>query len=187
MRSSIHRVVRVVAASGLLAAALPAVGLADASRSSESSTSRGSSGAPGASSRSGASTGARGSVGWRWTSAGWSRSGVPGLRSFGPRAPRPPGAEGPSEGPRPWQPTTIPGEPARLVLAVDPPGASVYLDGDWMGRCADFVDPAAPLEVPPGSHELVFGHPDRRARFLRLELEPEEERRLEIRLEPENR
>lgn len=130
----------------------------------------------------------RGGVGWRRGPTGWSRLGIPWFRPLVPgpaRTVRPP--EPPDFADREQDLTASPepvaGPPAELTFRIEPPTASVFLDDVWVGRGEGLAHPDARLEVRPGTHRLVVGDAGRRPRVLTLELEPGEERRIDVHLD----
>lgn len=76
-------------------------------------------------------------------------------------------------------------EPARLVLAIEPEDASVYLDGRFLGTGGELARLRAGLVVDAGEHTLQVVRPGREEQARRFQVESGGELRLEVRLEEE--
>jgi hypothetical protein len=50
-------------------------------------------------------------------------------------------------------------EPARLVLAVVPPDAAIYLDGRFIGAAEELFEGGAAVVIDPGEHEVEVVRP----------------------------
>lgn len=70
-----------------------------------------------------------------------------------------------------------------LELLVEPPDASVYLDGRFVGTAEDLARLRRGLTVDAGEHELEVVRPGYAAETLAFTVEPGEEVRLDVRLD----
>jgi hypothetical protein len=70
---------------------------------------------------------------------------------------------------------------AVVVLVVQAADAEVYVDDRRLGLVADL---GAGIAMSPGAHRLEIRHDRFHARYLELELEPGERRRVEVALAP---
>jgi len=74
-------------------------------------------------------------------------------------------------------------EPASLSLRVEPPDASVYLDGRFIGTAAELGGSSNPLLLDPGHHTVQVVHPDFRTERRDLDLAAGRELALAIALD----
>ncbi len=72
---------------------------------------------------------------------------------------------------------------ARLLLAVRPSDAAVYLDGEFVGTAGELSDRAGGLAVEAGEHELSVVRPGYAPRAIEFEVEAGDELSLDIDLE----
>lgn len=75
------------------------------------------------------------------------------------------------------------GEPARVLLDIEPDDAAVYLDGRFVGTAAELEDGDAGLLVDTGPHELEVVRPGMASRTVEFEVEAGEEIDLDVALE----
>lgn len=73
-------------------------------------------------------------------------------------------------------------DPARLILEIAPPDASVYLDGRFLGVASDIAEPGG-LIIDPGSHELQVVRPGYEPETHQFEVDADGEISLEIELD----
>jgi hypothetical protein len=66
-------------------------------------------------------------------------------------------------------------DPGRLHFSVDPPDASVYLDGRFLGTGQELARLRAGLMVNPGEHRLAILHPEFTSEEMTLSVEPGED------------
>jgi hypothetical protein len=74
--------------------------------------------------------------------------------------------------------------PARLIVEVSPPEASVYLDGRFVGTGEELAGRPEGLTAEPGPHVLEVVSPGRVPESVHLEVDAGETARLQVRLEP---
>ncbi len=74
-------------------------------------------------------------------------------------------------------------EPARLLLAVAPADASVYLDGHFLGIAGEIGERRSGILIDPGEHRLEIVRPGYAGREIRFDAEAGGEVELEVELE----
>jgi len=72
----------------------------------------------------------------------------------------------------------------RLLFAVSPPDAAVYLDGHFLGTADELYGLRAGMIVEPGEHVLEVVHPDYRGTRETVVVPAGERVELDVRLEP---
>ena len=71
---------------------------------------------------------------------------------------------------------------ASIKCDVKPKDAQVYVDGDLVGTARDFNSSDHPLYIFPGQHTLEFRHPGHETYSTKLDLMPEQDMRLKVRM-----
>ncbi|RMH19385.1 MAG: PEGA domain-containing protein [Acidobacteria bacterium] len=102
--------------------------------------------------------------------------------------PEPPPAEapgaGPSDEPRPPSRPATGDAPGRLLVAVEPADAAVYLDGHFLGAAEELGHVTSGLLISPGDHTVEVVRPGYRSVTRTIALEPGERFELALVLKP---
>lgn len=71
---------------------------------------------------------------------------------------------------------------ASIKCDVKPKDAQVFVDGSLVGTARDFNNSKHPLYVFPGEHTLEFRHPGHETYSAKLNLLPEQDMRIKVRM-----
>ena len=71
---------------------------------------------------------------------------------------------------------------ASIKCDVKPKDAQVFVDGTLVGTARDYNNSDHPLYIFPGQHTLEFRHPGHETYSAKLDLMPEQDMRLKVRM-----